>query len=104
MLFWVTLVLYCEVSGDQRWNLSSDVCVEDLSSLFCLVILNDLGLKTSFVLQYNLIPLELFDSCLIETAKVHGKHLYNVHQLYVCILPDYMYECEDKLISPTIFL
>lgn len=41
----VTLVLYCEVSGDQRWNLSSDVCAVDLPPSFYLVILNDLSLK-----------------------------------------------------------
>ncbi len=59
-LFSVTLVLYCEVSGDQRWNLSSDVCVEDLSPWFYSVILNDLGLKqTSYALLYNQIPLQL---------------------------------------------
>lgn len=51
MLLRVTLVLYCKVSGNQGWDLSSDVSAEDLSSMFYLVILNDLGLKqTCYVL------------------------------------------------------
>ena len=56
MLLWVTLVLCCEVGGDQRWNLSSDVCAEDLSSLFFFVILDNLRLakQNSCALQYNL--------------------------------------------------
>lgn len=40
-----TLICHCEVSGDKRWNLSSDVCGENLSSLFHLVILDHMGLK-----------------------------------------------------------
>lgn len=60
LLWWATLVLYCEVGGNERWNLSSDVCFVDRSPLFSLVILNDLSLKqTSYALQYNRIPLEL---------------------------------------------
>lgn len=40
-----TLILNCEVGGDERWNLPSDVCTEDLSPKLCFVLLYHLGLK-----------------------------------------------------------
>lgn len=55
MLLGVTLVLHCEVGGDQRWNLSSDVCAEDLPPMFYLVMLNHLGLKSRQLVHYSTI-------------------------------------------------
>lgn len=45
MVLCVTLVLHCEVSGDKRGNLASEVRGVDLSSMFSLIILNNLGLR-----------------------------------------------------------
>lgn len=40
-----TLVLYSEVSGDQRWDLSSDIGGENLPFVLFLVMFDHLGLK-----------------------------------------------------------
>lgn len=46
----LTLVLNGEVGGDQRWNLTSDVCAVDLPPVFGPVVLDHLGLPNTPVL------------------------------------------------------
>lgn len=45
VLILFTLILNREVSGDERRDLSSDVCAEDLSPKLCFVVFYHLGLK-----------------------------------------------------------
>lgn len=44
------MVLNGEVGGDQRWDLTSDICGVDLRAVFGLVVLNHLGLQNTPVL------------------------------------------------------
>lgn len=46
-----TLVLNGEVGGDQRWNLTSDVCAVHLPPVFGPVVLDNLGLRNTPVLR-----------------------------------------------------
>lgn len=46
----LTLVLNGEAGGDQRWNLTSDICGVDLRAVLGLVVLNHLGLQSTPVL------------------------------------------------------
>lgn len=43
----LTLVLDGEVGGDQRWDLTSDVCAVDLPPVFGPVVLDHLGLPNT---------------------------------------------------------
>lgn len=85
----ITLVLYCEVSGDQRWSLSPHVCAEDLPSSFRLIILNHLGLKqtccalnynSSWVIRYNVVIMSCTNS---DSFTAWKKKYCNIRQVHV---------------------